>query len=139
MTAFVVGLVLALGVGVFSTAIGLDRDRALYPATLIVIGALYSLFAVMGGSTQALFLEMAAGALFIIAGAVGFRSTLWIVVVGLAGHGLFDFVHARIITNPGVPPFWPAFCGTYDVVAAAYLGWRLAARRLDARAAGVNA
>jgi hypothetical protein len=40
---------------------------------------------------------------------------------GLIGHGLFDFVHGHFISNPGVPAWWPGFCGTYDVVAGAYL------------------
>ena len=48
---------------------------------------------------------------------------MWIVAAGLAGHGLFDFVHRYLIENTGVPVFWPAFCGTYDVVAAAGLAW----------------
>ena len=28
-----------------------------------------------------------------------------------------------MISNPGVPSFWPAFCLAYDVAAAAYLAW----------------
>jgi hypothetical protein len=69
------------------------------------------------------------GALFIAAAVIGFRSSLWIVAVALAAHGIFDFVHGKIIANPGVPDFWPAFCGAYDVVAGAYLAWLLQSRR----------
>jgi len=130
--AFVVGVVLALAAGVLGTATGMDRDRAFYPTITIVIGCLYSLFAVLGGSMHALVLEVLAGAVFVTAGVVGFRSSLWIVAAALAGHGLFDFVHEHIIPDPGVPAFWPAFCGAYDVVAAAYLSWLLASGRLRA-------
>jgi hypothetical protein len=120
-----VGLVLALAVGLFATRVGLDRDRAFYPTVMIVIAALYSLFAVMGSSTHALVLESLAGAVFVAAAVLGFRSSLWIVAVALAAHGVFDMVHARIIPNPGVPGWWPQFCGAYDVAAGAYLAWML--------------
>ena len=120
-----VGLLLALAVGLFATRVGLDRDRAFYPTVMIVIAALYSLFAVMGSSTHALVLESLAGAAFVAAAVLGFRSSLWIVAVALAAHGVFDLVHARIIPNPGVPGWWPPFCLAYDVAAGAYLAWML--------------
>jgi hypothetical protein len=41
--------------------------------------------------------------LFTAAAAIGFRTTLWVVVAGLAGHGVFDFFHHALIENPGVP------------------------------------
>jgi protein-S-isoprenylcysteine O-methyltransferase Ste14 len=43
------------------------------------------------------------------------------VVAGLALHGIYDFIHPAVITNPGVPTWWPGFCLAYDVIAAAYL------------------
>ena len=52
---------------------------------------------------------------------VGFKTNLWLVVAGLVGHGLFDFVHHRFIANPGVPLWWPAFCLTFDVVFGVWL------------------
>jgi hypothetical protein len=132
IVALIVGAILALGVGLFATASGLDRDRAFYPTVTIVIASLYALFAVMGGSTNALVLETVVGAAFIAAAVAGFRSSLWIVVVALAAHGVFDFVHSRVISNPGVPAWWPAFCGTYDVAAAAYLAALLKIKRVRA-------
>ena len=130
--ALLVGAVLALAVGLFARVIGLDRDRAFYPTVTIVIASLYVLFAVMGGSASALVLESVAGAAFVAGAVAGFRSSLWIVVLALAAHGVFDFLHGRVISNPGVPAFWPAFCGTYDVTAAAYLAWLLKTERLRA-------
>ena len=121
---------MALAVGLFATAVGLDRDRAFYPTVMIVIAALYSLFAVIGGSTNALVLESMVGAAFVAGAVAGFRSSLWIVAVALATHGLFDLVHGRLIANPGVPGFWPAFCSSYDVVAAMYLGWLVKSGRI---------
>jgi hypothetical protein len=120
---YLIGLGLALGVSVFARLVGLDRDRAFYPTCLIVIAAIYDLFAVMGGSTRALLLELPGTAFFALLAVIGFKRNLWIAAVGLAGHGVFDFFHGRLISNPGVPAWWPAFCGSYDVMAGAILAW----------------
>jgi hypothetical protein len=130
--ATVIGALLALAVGLFATGVGLDRDRAFYPVVIIVIALLYALFAVMGGSTHALALEALAGAVFVAAAVAGFRRSLWIAAAALAAHGVFDFVHAFVISNPGVPGWWPEFCLAYDVVAAAYLAWLLKSGRVRA-------
>ncbi len=119
--AYLVGVVLAVAIGAFATIVGLDRDRAFYPTVMIVIALLYGLFAVMGGSMQALMSESVGIAVFVSAAVIGFKRNLWIVVLALIGHGIFDFVHAGLITNPGVPIWWPEFCSAYDIVAGVYL------------------
>jgi hypothetical protein len=121
MMAFVVGAVMALAVGLFGRAVGLDRERAFYATTLAVIALLYDLFAVMGNSMTALLLDSLIGAIFMAAVVLGFRRNEWIIVLGLFGHGLMDLFHARLVANPGVPEFWPMFCSAYDVTAAAFL------------------
>jgi hypothetical protein len=127
-----IGALLALSVGLFATIVGLDRDRAFYPTAAIVIASLYALFAVMGASTQALLVESIAGAVFIAVAVAGFKSSLWLVAVALAAHGIFDFIHSALISNPGVPDWWPEFCLAYDVVAALYLAWLIKSRRIRA-------
>jgi len=130
--ALFVGALLALAVGLMATAIGLDRDRAFYPTVTIVIASYYALFAVMGSSTHALVLESLIGAAFLAAAIAGFRSSLWVVVAALAAHGILDVSHGKVVANPGVPSWWPAFCLTYDITAAAYLAWRLRSGRIRA-------
>jgi hypothetical protein len=132
--ALLVGTLLALAAGLSARSSGLDRDRAFYPTVTIVIACYYALFAAMGASTQTLILESLAGVVFLVAAMVGFRSSLWVVVVTLGAHGVFDLVHGWIISNPGVPSWWPAFCLTYDVTAAVYLAWSLASGRIRAAA-----
>jgi len=122
---YLIGIFLALGISIGATAIGFDRERSFYPTVLIVIALLYALFAMMAGSTHALLLESLPIAVFVWAAVTGFKKRLWWVVAGLIGHGLFDFVHGHFISNPGVPVWWPGFCGTYDVVAGAYLAFLL--------------
>lgn len=122
---FLVGLTLALGVSLGGTVAGLDRDRAFYTAVALAIGTYYLLFAVMGGSSQALILEIAAYAVLATIAILGFRGSLWLIVVALGGHGVFDVFHRHLIVNDGVPDFWPGFCMSYDVTAALYLAWLL--------------
>jgi hypothetical protein len=120
---YVVGIVLSLGVALFARRVGFDRDRAFYPTVLIVIASYYVLFAAMSDSVQTVLLEAIVMAGFSIAAVVGFKSSAWIVVAGLAGHGVFDALHGNILDNSGVPVWWPAFCLAYDVGAACGLAW----------------
>ena len=132
--SYFVGAGLALAVSLFATLVGFDRDRAFYPTVLIVVGSLYGLFAVMGAGPAELARESFVAAGFILISIAGFKGSLWVVVLGLCAHGLFDLGHARLITNPGVPAWWPAFCMTYDVTAGAYLAWRLSRSKIAAAA-----
>lgn len=131
----VVGIALALAVSILATLVGFDRDRAFYPVVMVVIASYYALFAVMGGSLQALVPETIAMGVFALAAILGFRKNLWLVVAALAAHGVFDFFHGYLIDNPGVPAWWPAFCLAYDAVAAAFLASLLRRGRPAARAA----
>ena len=118
-----IGILLALGVAAFARVSGFDRDRAFYPTVLIVVASYYDLFGAMGGSMPALGQESGGVAVFVALAYVGYRTSTWFVVAGLAAHGVFDFFHAGLITNPGVPIWWPQFCGAYDVAAAVFLAW----------------
>lgn len=122
---FLVGVTLALAVSLGGTAAGLDKERAYYTAVALAIGTYYLLFAVMGGTTQALLQETAAYAVLATVAVLGFRKNLWLVVLALAGHGAFDLIHDQVILNDGVPDYWPMFCMSYDVAAAFYLAWLL--------------
>jgi hypothetical protein len=130
-----VGASLALAVSLTASFAGLDRDRAFYPTLTIVIASYYALFAVTGGSTSALAVESLVIAAFAFVAILGFRTNLWLVVIALAAHGILDFVHGHLVSNPGVPSWWPAFCATYDLTAAAYLAWLLGSSRRRATSA----
>ena len=137
MLPYVVGIVLSIAVAVFARQVGFDRDRAFYPTVLIVIASYYVLFAAMSGSIQTVALESAVMTVFVIAAVAGFKGNAWIVVGGLAAHGVQDAVHGYIVANAGVPAWWPAWCLAYDVGAAAALGWLLGRGDLPSTAAAI--
>jgi len=128
---YLVGAGLALAVSLFATLVGLDRDRAFYPTLLMVIASYYALFAIMGAAPGALARESAVIVGFLLVSIVGFKRSLWVLAGGLWAHGLFDFSHAHLIANPGVPAWWPGFCLTYDVAAGTYLAWRLSRSQIE--------
>ncbi len=131
--AVLVGITLAVVVGLFAHFVGYDRDKSFYAAVLTVVGSLYVLFAVMGGGGPALIREIAFFSVFATLAAIGFRTSLWIVVAGLALHGVFDFVRHPFLPASGAPEWWPAFCGSYDAVAALGLAALLLLERRQRR------
>ena len=125
---YVVGIALSLSVALFARRGGFDRDGAFYPTVLIVIASYYVLFAAMSESVQTVLVESLVMTGFLIAAVVGFKSSAWIVVGGLAVHGVFDAFHDSLLENSGVPIWWPAFCLAYDLGAAGGLAWVITRR-----------
>jgi hypothetical protein len=122
---YLLGFAVASLVSVLATLVGFDKERGFYAVVLIVIASYYVLFAVMGASASTLATELLALAVFAFVAIIGFKRSPWIVVAGLAGHAVFDFLHPHFVVNAGVPDWWPGFCLAYDLTAASYLAWLL--------------
>jgi len=120
---YVIGIILSVSVALFARWVGFDRDRAFYPTVLMVIASYYVLFAAMSESVHTVLFESTAMTVFVIAAVAGFKFSAWIVVAALAGHGVFDAVHRKLVEDAGVPVWWPAFCLAYDLGAAGSLAW----------------
>ena len=118
---YLIGIGIAVVVCCFATLTGFDRDRVFYSTLALVVAHYYLLFAVLGSSTRALALESLAAAVFVVLGVAGFKKSPWLIVLAIAGHGVFDFFHHLLIQNPGVPVYWPGFCLSFDVFAGAFL------------------
>jgi hypothetical protein len=133
---YFVAVILGVVVAGFAMVSGFDRDRSFYPTVLIVVGSYYALFAVMGANPHpSLEVEITAGLAFSILAVLGFRKSPWLVAAGIAGHGLFDFfIHPALVPNPGMPVWWPGFCGTIDLVLGGLLAIRLKAPMPGGRA-----
>lgn len=122
---YLVGVVLALAVGVFAAAVGFDRDRSFFPVVLVIVGSCYVLFATMAPTGRPLVPEIMGASLFVVLAVIGFKRNLWLVVAGTVGHGVFDLIHHHVIEDSGVPAFWPGFCMAFDVVFGAWAALRL--------------
>ncbi|MDB5439210.1 MAG: hypothetical protein JWM33_1637, partial [Caulobacteraceae bacterium] len=131
---YIAGAVLALGVGFLATYARFDRDRAFYPTVLVVSASYYDLFAILSGGGLILGLETVGFCAFVVMAVIGFRTNLWLVVAALLGHGVLDVFHGSLVPNPGVPSWWPAFCLTFDLVAATNLASRMYLRGEEAPA-----
>ena len=126
---YLIGAVLAAATCVFFGMLaGFDRERVFYPMMLAPIATYYILFAAMGSSTPALTIESLVASIFLIVAVVGFKKNLWLIVAALVGHGVFDFFHHLVIQSPGVPVWWPGFCGSFDVLAGGFLALLLTRR-----------
>jgi hypothetical protein len=129
---YVIGVVLSVAAAAHARHAGFDRHREFYPTVLVVIALFYVLFAAISQSMHAVVVESVVMTAFAVAAIAGFRSSPWIIVAALVGHGIFDVVHGGIVENAGVPAWWPAFCLAYDFGAAACLAWILLGRRVAA-------
>jgi len=111
-----------------------DRDRSFYSTILVIIASYYILFAILGDSPTALVGETAIATMFwVVAVFGGLRSPL-LVGIGIAAHGVLDLVHHVIIQNPGLPPWWPAFCMSVDILLGLWVIGLLRTRRVDTAA-----
>jgi hypothetical protein len=95
-------------------------DRTVYALGLVLIAAIYIGFAVADGRAMVITVETVVAAVFVVAAAAAVTGSAWLLVAGLAGHGLKDFWQHRtgFVANTR---WWPPFCATVDFVAAAFI------------------
>jgi hypothetical protein len=127
---YLIGMLLSLAVVALAATMGMDRDRAFYPTVLIVVASYYVLFAAMGASGRTIVVEIVVASGFLLFAIVGYKISLWLVAIGLVGHGVFDIFHHLVIENPGMPHWWPGFCMACDVVLGGFLMVLLWRRRV---------
>ncbi len=96
--------------------------RWLDPATvyalgLVLIAAVYIGFSVADGRWKVIAVESTVAAAFVLVAAAAVTGSAWLLVAGLAGHGLKDAWqhHSQFVANTR---WWPPFCAAVDWVAA---------------------
>ena len=102
-----------------------------YALGLTLIAAVYVGFAVADGRRHVLVVETVVASVFVVAAACAELGSAWLIVAGLAGHGLKDLWQHRTGFVAGTR-WWPPFCATVDWVAAALIAVALAANLLPA-------
>jgi len=96
------------------------EPKTVYALGIAVIAAIYIGFSVADGRGHVIAIETIVAALFVVVAAAGVTGSAWLLVLGLAGHGLKDLWQHRthFVRNTR---WWPPFCATVDFVAAGIL------------------
>jgi hypothetical protein len=102
-------------------------DRAtVYALGLVVIAGIYVGFAVADGRAKVIAVESGVAFAFVLVAAAAITGSPWLLVVGLAGHGLKDLWQHRTHFVAGTR-WWPPFCMVVDWVVAAIIAVEIAA------------
>jgi len=107
------------------------EPATVYALSLAVIAAIYVGFAVADGRWKVIAVETSVAWVFVVIAAAAVTGSEWLLVVGLAGHGLKDWWQHRtgFVANTR---WWPPFCASIDfVVSAIIAGEILSGVRLD--------
>lgn len=117
----------AVGVLTIALARLIRGQRWLYSLGLLTLPSLYALFALQAGEPAVSVQEMLYGTPFLVAGLVFALVSIRRSAVAVGAfwilHGLYDLAHSRLLTNAGVPSWYPVWCFSVDVVIGAYLLW----------------
>ena len=95
-------------------------NATVYALGLVVIAPIYIGFAVADGRPRVIVAEAGVAAVFVVVGAVAITGSPWLLVVGLAGHGLKDLWQHRT-HFVSTTRWWPPFCMVVDWVVAAVI------------------
>jgi hypothetical protein len=97
-----------------------------YALGLAVIAAVYVGFAVADGRAKVIVVESGVAFAFVLVAAAAVTGSPWLLVAGLAGHGLKDLWQHRthFVANTR---WWPPFCMVVDFVVAAIIVGEIAA------------
>jgi hypothetical protein len=91
-----------------------------YALGLALIAAVYIGFSVADGRSTVIAVETSVASVFVVVAAVGVTGSGWLLIAGLAGHGLKDLWQhrTRFVANTR---WWPPFCAAVDFTAAALI------------------
>jgi uncharacterized membrane protein HdeD (DUF308 family) len=109
-----IGLLLALLLISFSKNIRFGRETGYHFSILVTVSSYYVVFSCVSG--EALIAELFVAFLFVLMALAGALNNIRIIGLGIFLHGVFDVFHHEIISNSGVPDWWPTFCATFDFI-----------------------
>ena len=114
------GLVVGATQGASPLAFWWLDAATVYALGLALIASIYIGFAVADGRPKVIVVESTVAAAFVIVAAAAVTASPWLLVLGLAGHGLKDLWQHRhrFVANTR---WWPPFCLVVDWIAAAII------------------
>ena len=101
-------------------------SATVYALGLAVIASVYVGFAVADGRPKVIAVESSVTFAFVVVAAAAVTGSPWLLVAGLAGHGLKDLWQhrSRFVANTR---WWPPFCMIVDWVVASIIVGEIAA------------
>ena len=115
-----VGLVVAAVTILLTITLSDTQALEFHAVLLTLIASIYIGFALQGGNRYEVGLELTVAAAFTGFALIGLWLSPWFVVLGLALHGAWDFLHHGLIHTP-VPRGYIPFCMVYDGLIAGFL------------------
>ena len=117
-----IGVGLSLATATILLTLTLSDTQALevHAVLLTLIASIYVGFALQGGRRYEVGLELTVAAAFIVFALIGLWLSPWFIVLGLALHGVWDFLHHDLIHTP-VPRGYIPLCMVYDSLMAGFL------------------
>jgi hypothetical protein len=114
------GIVVGLLQAATPLAIWWLDSATVYAIGLVAIATVYVGFAVADGRARIIAVESSVAFAFIVVAAAAVTGSPWLLVIGLAGHGLKDLWQHRshFVANTR---WWPPFCMVVDWVVAAVI------------------
>lgn len=111
------GLVIGVAQAASPLAFWWLDTATVYALGLIVIAPVYIGLAVADGRARVIAIESSVASVFVVVAAAAVTGSPWLLVLGLAGHGLKDMWQHRshFVANTR---WWPPFCLVVDFVAA---------------------
>jgi hypothetical protein len=102
------------------------NSATVYALGLVLIASVYVGFAVADGRLKVIAVESSVTFAFVVVAAAAVTGSPWLLVAGLAGHGLKDLWQHRshFVANTR---WWPPFCMIVDWVVAAIIVGEIAA------------
>ena len=101
-------------------------NATVYALGLAGIAFIYIGFAVADGRPKIIAVESAVAFTFVLIAAVAVTGTPWLLVIGLAGHGVKDAWQHRT-QFVSTTRWWPPFCMSVDFAVAAIIAVEIAA------------
>lgn len=127
---YIIGVVLASLTASAANLLSRDGRKIFYPCVLTVVGVGYIGFTLLISHKFEFGWEVILAVLFTLLAVSGYYRSLWLIVIGLMLHGVYDLVHIDFfqvgaIQDEGNPLWWTAFCYAYDMTLALWLVWYL--------------
>ena len=104
----------------FSVILSNAQALEFHAVLLTLIASVYIGFALQSGRPYEVGLEIATAAAFVALALIGLWLSPWFIILGLALHGLWDFLHHSVIRTP-MPRWYIPLCMIYDVSIAGFL------------------